>query len=61
MWHGHPKLRAWFERLKGVPEVRRVLCEMEPALIAKEASGDLDAIVAQTKSPEAAALKWRYP
>jgi len=60
-WHGRPKLAAWFKRLKAFPAFARVVSEMEPALLAKEKSGDLEVIVAQTKAPEAATLKWRYP
>ena len=34
---------------------------MTPVLLAKAASGDLEKIVAQTRAPEAAGLKFKYP
>ena len=54
----HDALTATPPRVGELPAVQRVRAEMEPALVAKEQSGDLQEIIAETRDT---AYKWRYP
>ena len=59
LWHGRPKLRAWYETaMPAHAAARRVHDELLETLHAKAASGILDEIVEETRDP---AFKWVYP
>ena len=59
MWHGRPRLLAGYEQHRAsLPAAVRVRDELRRSMAAKEATGCLDEIIAETRDE---AFKWVYP